>query len=129
MKRARHGQNDPMERQIEWALCPGEFIYDRAGFSFVSGLEKVAADVQKLIPAEPARAVALCEAFLAGCHAKAEQLDDSSGNFGMFVRDLICTWIKARQAAGVGQPLFETPRAKPCIRPPRASCARSTNWL
>jgi len=33
-----------------------------------------------------------------GCHAKAEQLDDSSGNFGMFVKDLICLWIKGRQA-------------------------------
>ena len=91
---------DPLERQIELVLCPSEFIHDRACFSFVSGLERVAADIQKLIPSEPARAVALCEAFLAGCHAKAEQLDDSSGNFGMFVKDLICLWIKARQADG-----------------------------
>jgi hypothetical protein len=69
-------------------------------FSFVSALKKVAADIQKLIPVQAARAVTLCEAFLAGCHAKAEQLDDSSGNFGMFVKDLICLWIKARQADG-----------------------------
>jgi hypothetical protein len=31
-----------MERQIERALRPGEFIYDRASFAFVSGLEQVA---------------------------------------------------------------------------------------
>jgi hypothetical protein len=41
MKGARHNQSDPMERQIERALCPGESIHDRACFSFVSGLEKV----------------------------------------------------------------------------------------
>ena len=100
MKRARHPQSDPMERQIEVALRPGEFVHDRACFSFVSALEHVVAQIQKLIPAQPTRAAALCEAFLAGCHAKAEQLDDSSGNFGMFVKDLICLSIKARQADG-----------------------------
>lgn len=100
MKRARRGKTDPMEQQIERALCPGEFIYDRASFSFVSGLEQVANGIKELITTEPVRAVALCETFLAGCHAKAEQLDDSSGNFGMFVKDLICLWIKARQAGG-----------------------------
>jgi hypothetical protein len=89
-----------MECQIERALCPDEFIQDRVSFSFVTGLEKVAADIQKLIPSEPARAAALCESFLAGCHAKAEQLDDSSGYFGIFVKDPICLWIKARQAGG-----------------------------
>jgi hypothetical protein len=56
--------------------------------------------IQELLTTKPRRAVALCEAFLAGCHAKAEQLDDSSDNFGMFVKDLICLWIKARQADG-----------------------------
>jgi hypothetical protein len=87
-----------MERQIEWALRPGEFIYDRAIFAFVSGLEQVANGIKELIASQPSRAAALCEAFLAGCHAKAEQLHDSSGNFGIFVKDLICLWIKGRQA-------------------------------
>jgi hypothetical protein len=49
---------------------------------------------------EPARSVTLCEAFLAGCHAKAEELDESSGSFGQFAQDPICLWIKARQASG-----------------------------
>jgi hypothetical protein len=48
----------------------------------------------------PARAAALYESFLAGCHAKADELDDSSGSFGQFAQTLICSWIKARQAAG-----------------------------
>src|ERR1035437_1200483 len=39
-------------------------------------------------------------AFLAGCYEKAEELDDSSGSFGQFVGELICGWIKARQASG-----------------------------
>ena len=39
-------------------------------------------------------------AHLAGSYEKAEELDDSSGNFGMFVDGLFCGWVKARQAAG-----------------------------
>jgi hypothetical protein len=42
----------------------------------------------------------LYELFLAGCYEKAEEIDDSSGNLGMFFKDLFCGWIKARQAAG-----------------------------
>ena len=91
---------DPVERQIERAFLPGEFIYDRACFSFVRGLEQVLDKIKELIAAEPSRSVALCEVFLAGCHAKANELDDSSGSFGRFARELICLWIKARQASG-----------------------------
>jgi hypothetical protein len=52
--------------------------------------------------ASPERAwsVALYEAFLAGCYERAEEVDDSSGNFGMFVENLFCGWVEARQAAG-----------------------------
>ena len=100
MNGTRRGKTDPMELQIEQALSPGEFIRDGACFSFVGGLEQVARALRELIEAEPSRALALCEAFLAGCYAKAEQLDDSSGSFGAFVKDLICAWIRARQASG-----------------------------
>jgi hypothetical protein len=89
-----------VEPQIERALRPGEYIYDRASFSFVSGLEEVAGRIGAVAAAEPPRAAALYEAFLAGCHAKADELDDSSGYFGQFARDLICLWIKAREAGG-----------------------------
>jgi hypothetical protein len=91
---------DPIERQIELALRPGEFIGERAVFSFVSSLDGVASEVRALTRSDPVRATALCEAFLAGCHEKVEELDDSSGSFGQFVRDLICLWIKARQGSG-----------------------------
>jgi len=94
------GRADPIERQIELALRPGAFIRYGECFSFVSGLEEVAATVRKLIATAPERAVTLSEAFLAGCHAKADEIDDSSGNFGMFAKNLICLWIKAHQAAG-----------------------------
>src|ERR1017187_10093206 len=98
-RKPRHGA-DPFERQMELALNPGVFIPDQACCSFVSELEEVAAIVAKLTRTDPARAVALYETFLAGCYAKAEELHDSSGSFGQFVRDLICKWIKARQASG-----------------------------
>ncbi len=91
---------DPIERQIDSAFRPGTFIRDGECFSFVSGLEEVAAAIDTLVATEPARAVALYGTFLAGCHAKADELDDSSGSFGQFYRDLICKWIKSRPATG-----------------------------
>ena len=80
MKRKPRLGADPMERQMEVALNPGAFIPDRACYSFVSELEEVAAGIGKL--ADPVRATALYETFLAGCYEKAEELDDSSGANG-----------------------------------------------
>lgn len=48
---------------------------------------------------DPTKAVEHIETFISGCYEKAEEIDDSGGSFGMFVEDLFCTWIKARQAA------------------------------
>src|SRR5438046_2896437 len=100
MKSKLHRKADPIERQIELAFHPVAFIRDGECFSFVSSLEEVAATIDKLIATGPARAAALYESFLAGCHAKADELDDSSGSFGQFAQTLICHWIKARQGAG-----------------------------
>jgi len=44
-------------------------------------------------------AVSLYEVFFAGCYEKAEELDDSGGNLGMFAQELFISWIKARQKA------------------------------
>ena len=85
---------------MELALNPGAFIPDRECFSFVSGLEEVAAEIAELIGTDSARAATLYEAFLAGCYEKAEEYHDSSGYLGQFVAGLIRGWIKARQASG-----------------------------
>jgi hypothetical protein len=100
MKQGIRSKTDPMEREIEVALRPGVFIGYREGFSFVTQLEELAAQIRKLGATEPGRAVGLYETFLAGCHAKADELDDSDGSFGQFAHELICLWIKARQASG-----------------------------
>lgn len=99
-QRGSSGKTDPIEREIERALRPGSFIRDGECFSFVSCLDQVATTIDKLIATEASRAVTLYEVFLAGCHAKADELDDSSGSFGQFAQDVICGWIKARQASG-----------------------------
>lgn len=101
MKTKQRNKPDQVELLMESSFRPGTFIRDGECFTFVSGLEEVATIIDKLVAVEPARAVALFEAFLAGCHAKTDELDDSSGRFGQFARDLICRWIKSRQAAGV----------------------------
>jgi hypothetical protein len=59
MKPKPRGKVDPIEREIERAFQPGAFIRDGGCFSFVSGLEEVAASVDKLITADPTRAVEL----------------------------------------------------------------------
>jgi hypothetical protein len=85
-------------RAIENALAPGRFIEDRACFSFVGDLERVAASVAKIVRTEPGRAEWLYESFIAGCYAKGDEVDDSSGSFGMFAASLFCGWVRARQA-------------------------------
>ncbi len=92
-------RRDRLEGDIEAALDPGNFVGDRACFSFVSDLEVVEEEVAKLVETDPVRAAALYEAFLAGCYEKADELDDSSGSFGTFVGGLFCGWTRARQAA------------------------------
>src|SRR5436309_103062 len=91
---------DLIEQEIEAALQPGAFIKYGAGWPFVEGLERVEKKIAELVRKAPARAVALYETFLAGCYEKAEELDDSSGNFGLFVDGLFCSWLRARQASG-----------------------------
>lgn len=91
---------DPFEREIERALNPGAFISERSCDGFVSGLDRVSARIDELIGTEPARAVVLYETFLAGCFEKADEVDDSSGDFGHYVQDLFSEWIIARQANG-----------------------------
>ena len=90
---------DPLEQAIETALTPGSFISYKAAWSFVDELKEVANEVDKVIESGPERAARLYETFIAACHEKADEIDDSSGNFGMLVDDLFGGWIKARQAA------------------------------
>lgn len=86
---------------IEAALRPGEFISYKHSWDFMGGLHKAKAKLDRFLAVgEADRACELYEVFLAGCHEKAGEVDDSSGNLGMFFQDLFCGWIKARQAAG-----------------------------
>lgn len=93
-------RRDPIESEIELAFSPGAYIRDDACFSFVGSLEAVVSKIDQLQRADPARAAGLYETFLAGCHEKAEELDDLSGSFGQFAKELICRWIQARQSSG-----------------------------
>ena len=92
---------DRLEREIEDALEPGEFIGFRRCAGFVEDADIVRREITSLIrDGDPRRAVTLLETFIAGCYEKSEELDDSDGSFGQFVEQLFCDWILARQAAG-----------------------------
>ena len=99
MSPGKRKQIDPLEQAIEAALSPGSFISYNASWSFVDDVLGVANDIGKIIKKEPERAANLYETFIAACHEKAAEIDDSSGNFGMLVEDLFRGWIQARQAA------------------------------
>ena len=99
MSPVKRKQIDPLEKAIEAALSPGRFISYNAAWSFVEDVQGVADDIGKIIQREPARAACLYEIFIAACHEKADEIDDSSGNFGMLVEELFQGWIKARQGA------------------------------
>jgi hypothetical protein len=93
-------RRDPMEKVIESALQSGRFVGWRQGNSLVAGLGEVEHEIAALTASSPARATALYEAFIAACNLKAEEIDDSDGEFGMFAGSRFCGWIQARQAAG-----------------------------
>ncbi|MFP4382259.1 MAG: DUF6880 family protein, partial [Candidatus Sumerlaeia bacterium] len=99
MSPAKRKQIDPLEKAIEAALSPGCFISYNAAWSFVKDVQGVADNIGEITRKEPARAVRLYEVFIAACHEKADEIDDSSGNFGMLVEELFQGWIIARQSA------------------------------
>jgi hypothetical protein len=94
-------RRDPMDRAIESALQAGHFIGWNQGTAFISGLENLEREIAALAANSPARAAALYEAFIAACNLKAEEIDDSDGEFEMFAGNLFRGWIQARQAAGI----------------------------
>ncbi len=99
MAKRRAARIDPMGSLIESALAPGDYIGWNEGFSFCANLRHLEGEIATVADADPARAVTMYETFLAGCNAKAEEVDDSDGEFGTFAGGLYCGWIKARQAA------------------------------
>jgi len=94
-------KSDPVVSEIKRALDLGQFISYNRSWDFVRELEDSKKRIDALVKnGEAERAVGLYEMFLSGCYEKAEEIDDSGGNLGMFFGQLFCAWIKARQKAG-----------------------------
>jgi len=92
---------DPLVSQIELVLGLGQFISYNQSWDFVHDLEDIKDKIDDLMESgEADRAVRLYEMFLSGSYEKAEEIDDSGGNLGMFFQDLFLSWIKARQKSG-----------------------------
>jgi len=98
VRRRKRKQVDPLEQAIERALSPGIVISYNAAWSFLDDVQDVVNDIEMIIKKEPKRAAHLFETFIGACHEKVDEIDDSSGRFGMLVHDLFRGWIKARQA-------------------------------
>ena len=93
-------KSDPLVSEIEHALNLGEFISYGRSWDFVRDLEDVKHKIDALVKdGQAERAVSLYKLFLSGCYEKADEIDDSGGNLGMFFEDLFCAWINARQKA------------------------------
>ena len=93
-------KSDPLISVLERALDLGEFISYNRSWDFVRDLEDVKQKIDALVKdGQAERAVSLYEIFLSGCYEKADEIDDSGGDLGMFFEDLFCSWINARQKA------------------------------
>ena len=91
---------DPLISVLEHTSDLGDFISYNRSWDFVRDLEDVKHKIDALVEdGEAKRAVSLYEIFLSGCYEKADEIDDSGGNLGMFFEDLFCAWINARQKA------------------------------
>jgi hypothetical protein len=90
---------DPVEAEIEHALDPDRFVSDRAASGSLTTSNRSRRPSAGSSPTIPNVRPPCSETFLAGCYEKAEEVDDSSGSFGMFAQTLISGWITARQAA------------------------------
>lgn len=84
-------KSDPVVSEIERALDLGQFISYKRSWDFVRELEDSKKRIDALVKnGEAERAVGLYEMFLSGCYEKAEEIDDSGGNLGMFFGQLFC---------------------------------------
>lgn len=91
---------DSLVSEIEEALDLGSFIPYRQSWDFVRKLEKVKEKIDDLVMKGAAQqCIPLYEMFLSGCYEKADEIDDSGGNLGMFFEELFCSWVEARQKA------------------------------
>lgn len=80
---------DPLISRIELVLDLGQFISYNQSWDFVHDLEDMKNKIDDLMESgEADRAVRLYEMFLSGSYEKVEEIDDSSGNLGMFFQDL-----------------------------------------
>jgi len=91
-----------LKRAIVNALEPGRFIAWRGVGDFIEELDEVREELLPMGDADgqPAEAAELLETFIAGCYEKADEIDDSSAEFCVFVTEIYADWIRARQAAG-----------------------------
>lgn len=96
-------KNDPLEDKMEAALDPGTFIPYRKAFSFDQELQEVANVIEEIMDTDPKRAASLFETFIAACHEKTEEVDDSSGLLVLFVEQLFVKWIRSCQAANINR--------------------------
>lgn len=91
---------DPLIQKINCALDFESFISYSQAWDFICDLEDVKKKIDELSTNNPARAAYLYEVLLAGCYEKADDIDDSDGDLGMFFEDIFSEWVKARQNAG-----------------------------
>ena len=100
MTKFTQSQQRKLELVIERALLPGTFVSHRRTHEFIRDLEEIGTKLGELTGTAPALAAELHATFVAACHEKADELDDSSGMFGQFVEELFEGWMRARMAAG-----------------------------
>ncbi|MBI3534781.1 MAG: hypothetical protein HY072_04770 [Deltaproteobacteria bacterium] len=91
----------PLEKHIENALLFGSFIAWNETSMFCNELSRTLAEVTEYAEKNPQEGLGLLELFMGGCLTKAQEIDDSDGDLGMFMDDLILTWTRCCEAASM----------------------------
>lgn len=79
----------------------GRYIAWNEGFGFTGKLEDVHRDLVAFAKAHAKEALGYFDVFLAGCLVKGNEVDDSGGEFGMFLDGLFQSWTRCCSAAGM----------------------------
>jgi hypothetical protein len=90
-------------KKIEYSLAFGHFISWREAHSFCEELEEVLNELEDFAKENPKSALSVFEVFIAGCLEKANELDDSGGNLGMFMNDLFLKWTLCCEASKMSE--------------------------
>ncbi len=89
------------EKRIENVLMLGTFIAWNETSVFCSELDRTLEELSAYADKNPKNGLNIFELFMGGCLTKCEEIDDSGGDLGMFMDDIILKWTRCCETTGM----------------------------